>query len=1619
VAFNLKKKFQEATAQVNMWDGGKTAATVRAGTRPAPATLPAPGAPKPQPNLLQRTGSMLNRDVVRPTASVLNRDIARPAGNAFNHVTAPFQDTNSFTRGATAVGLGGLRSAVGTAQAASGLYDLAGGQHGTNRFDKTLDRAGKTLDQTAREQPGNMAAYKVGQFGTDALQMAFGGGVVKAGAKALTEAPKVGQGLKLAGKGVQAIEKPGQLLADATKGGNIAQRTVGKAAANIISPKYQAVNAAFTTGQEGKNASHGQPVTRGSFAKDLAIGGLAFPAAGAVGSELAAPAIRAAAPVIAKGARNADKAVKNAQSRTGINDSISSQQRQLQREIQSHQKQIKSLPINKHVAVENIQRKIDAKQGQIKQLEASRPQRSAVGKVADRYLSMQPGGTVGGPNGLGKIRAAKQAAADNPHADLSPEQHDFIGTYADMLRDMDKGAKGGQLVADGEGGKKRISEHTSFYRDHYKQNGKAPTKAHYFDEARRQLESGKAMPEAVNDYRGISQPIQDNPLAMDASEIGAGFYDTPEPTIAPFNHDPNQAQFKGLQPNKQFPKSYDPAKLSDALDYPALFEQYPQLKDYTLKYHDIGDTPGTYEGIHYAKKKVISLDRDLTDSEKLPTLMHEIQHAIQGFEGRLDGQSSKEKLGYHGYKDNPIEVEARGIGEMYGKRPTRTADVPPTPPPARPEPAAAPAVPEDAAQRTELSGASGKDTPNTSKLNTERLNIDEDSKAFLDKETEEAIGRMSNDEVQAAAKSAGIDTRSHTPEQTRAIIAKQLNTRQSAVKLLADAKNETDPRIKADLLKRAAEAGRTSREQGTDIARQLQARKIIANELDSPEQRLFKLLDNAGVNPDVYAEKLAGIDLNDPKAVVGAYREMVPAKFGNWLDTVRYNSMLSSPLTQAVNIFGNVQNVTGVAPIEKTLRGAIDVAGGLFGRERQYSTKEGGAYIAGAAKSIGEASRNLVDAYKGTGRYANKDLEEYSIPLATKGAAGFAYKKLTIPMRALNGFDKFFRTLAENGEDAALNTRQKAGIAVKGNRDALKSAEADYRVFQTDIGTPGQGIVNDTFDEFAKLAMKGRNSKNPIVSTIAKFTIPFVKTVNNISKQGIVDYSPLGFVNLKGNTDKEIALARAIMGTAVFGTSAALIGAGQMTWAEPRDAEGRARFRAEGKQPYAVKVGGKWVNFSKLAPAVAFPMAMTAAIHDSLENKKIDQSTADSVLGAISKYGSFLADQSYAKQVGDTLGALGGDTESIANAVSNNVQQLVPFRAFTGWLARISDDSERKVDTSKGYIDQQVQALMQQYPGLRQRTATRDYKGAPIAANNQVFNNLSPVKVTTDRGVDPLDAEADRLKTAAADTSGLDKRQQKELEKITGPEVTKLQKELLSDPDYKTLPADKQKQRMDKVKSDVTAARKAEYMAKNNVGQYAADYKGKQTKLTPDQQKLLDGSSADYGLADTDINKGIAKSSQDTLKRYSRMNDDERKAATDKENDFEYKYLVAKYDNDNKGGKLSKAADIKARDAIDKALVGKDYSKEVRDLYGLSKGDLADFVASNPDGKKYSEQLLAYDQALQAAGIIDKAKFKGGSISKGKSGRGITDFSLYSGSSSNAGSQNKRLRQLLESAHLS
>ena len=618
-------------------------------------------------------------------------------------------------------------------------------------------------------------------------------------------------------------------------------------------------------------------------------------------------------------------------------------------------------------------------------------------------------------------------------------------------------------------------------------------------------------------------------------------------------------------------------------------------------------------------------------------------------------------------------------------------------------------------------------------LNVKRLRLSPEAKKVVQSvEGTEPRVRLRNKDILELAKQVTGDDKVRLKEGTAKNIAAQLNTRKRLVSLTNEYQAlKTGGASNAVLKARMIEIGKFSkvaRTQGTDVARRLQARTILANELDTPMQRVFKLLDNAGIKQKDYIDEAVGVDFNNAKSVTDFFRKFVPPKFGEWLDEFRYTNMLSSPRTHITNFVSNTIQ-TAVQPVRKVVAGGFDWAiSGLTGKERTQFAGEAGQFVKKALTSLPDAWKSATDVIEGKQAITHLDLNR--IPSGSK-----FMRTYSTPLRVLEAGDAFFKTILGEGQEAALKFRKGKLKTKAGNAEITKQAQeyASEALFRGGLNKQGQGWLLNAVDGLTSLINKTRHSRSGLVRGIGKTLIPFVQTPMNILKQG-VEYSPVGFanaINSKGNIPDQ--LAKATIGSMVMLGAGSIISGGNSTWETPTGAKEREAFFASGKQPYSIKMGDKWVSYTKLGP-LSYPIAMAGAVNEALKARGDDELASATAGKVIAMMGAFFTDQSYMRSVGDIIDAMRGDKFKQTRMVANVPTQLVPFKSFVGWVNRMVDPIYRKVDWSGGIPGAVAQSIQRDIPfvskGLEPYT---DPLGDPSQRQFPLINAVSPFNITEEK----------------------------------------------------------------------------------------------------------------------------------------------------------------------------------------------------------------------------------------------------------------------------------------------
>ena len=621
----------------------------------------------------------------------------------------------------------------------------------------------------------------------------------------------------------------------------------------------------------------------------------------------------------------------------------------------------------------------------------------------------------------------------------------------------------------------------------------------------------------------------------------------------------------------------------------------------------------------------------------------------------------------------------------------------------------------------------------TQTLNVDRLNLTEAEKNVVRSvESTKPRIKLKNKDVIKLAKEVGVDMDSPSGKQTANKIATQLNTRKSIVsetkKFTELQQNNANEKELMKSLEKIASRSKASRTQGTDIARQLQARNIMANELDTPMQKIFKLLDNAGIKQKTYLKDATKVNWEDANSVVAFYRKFIPAKFVDFIDKLRYTNMLSSPKTHIVNIASNLIQ-TAVQPVRRSIAGTYDWAiAGLTKRERRQFASEAPVFAKKTLSSVPKAWKATLDSLSGKKEITNLDIK--NIPSGNKFMQAYSF-----PLRVLEAGDVFFRTLTREAETAALTLRSKK-MGTKVDPVAIAKEAEDFAkevIFRAELKKQGQGWMLNGIDAITGQINQMKRSQSNVVSWPTKIIAPFIQTPMNILKQGI-EYSPLEFANMiksKGNVPDQ--LAKATIGSMIFAGAGVLAQGGNTTWELPTNTKERNAFYAAGKQAYSIRIGNRWYAYTKLGP-LAYPVAMAAALSEALKTREGDELALVTAGRTVAMMGAFFSDQSYMQGIGDLIDAMRGDEYKMSRMLANPPAQMVPYKSLITWVNRMVDPVYRKVDWTDGIPQAIAQSIMRDMPILsKSLPAYEDPLGNPSERQLPVLNAITPFTVTEEK----------------------------------------------------------------------------------------------------------------------------------------------------------------------------------------------------------------------------------------------------------------------------------------------
>lgn len=535
-----------------------------------------------------------------------------------------------------------------------------------------------------------------------------------------------------------------------------------------------------------------------------------------------------------------------------------------------------------------------------------------------------------------------------------------------------------------------------------------------------------------------------------------------------------------------------------------------------------------------------------------------------------------------------------------------------------------------------------------------------------------------------------------------------------------------------------------------------------------------------------------------------------------------YNFLLSGPQTHAVNVLSNTLTTLAQVPEH--------AVASLIGKGRQALSKsdvdrvtisEVGARAAGLLQGAKEGLAEIANRFRAapgdeSGAWATAkrwgnavaDVEPSDFVTKIEGqsqhaVSGVKGKLLRLPSSALTIEDEFFKAVARRSELASQAVRKARLEGLKGDDAKARAAEL---------------LANPTDDmwEAAKDFARYTTFQRPLgehASKIAAFTnglpvmkavLPFIRTPTNLIKFA-VERSPAAPLLREwrqdfaaGGARRDLAMARAIIGSGVGAVIAELAAQGRITGSPPSDENKRRLLYANGWQPHSIKIGDKYYSYRRLDP-FAMTFGTAADIATLGDNMSEGQKAKGAALVAASVI-SNLASKTWLSGLTDAIDAIKDPERYGGNWIDRLTGAVVP----TG-VAQIA----RTIDPTMRETEGTLETLRSRVPGASKGLfPKRDVWGRPIEKEGGVGPDIiSPIWTTTDQK-DPLTQEALRvgakisppLRTIAGEKMSAENYDR--YQEVTGELARKWVGELIASPTYRELARDDQAEEIGKTMKD-------------------------------------------------------------------------------------------------------------------------------------------------------------------------------------------------------------------------
>jgi hypothetical protein len=566
-----------------------------------------------------------------------------------------------------------------------------------------------------------------------------------------------------------------------------------------------------------------------------------------------------------------------------------------------------------------------------------------------------------------------------------------------------------------------------------------------------------------------------------------------------------------------------------------------------------------------------------------------------------------------------------------------------------------------------------------------------------------------------------------------------------------------------------------------EVARALRTMQITSQSKLSADE-VVKMLKEQG--NDIYANPELLEQLDDQiknflrQGKKGAAIKMLKAsmepKASDYIYSLWYNSLLSSPATHVANVVGTGLNFAmdlaeqaGAAVIGQGRRFSSNAADRVSGTEVLARVWGVGAALldAGTWKRGGDA---FV-----TGQTVGSQFKGSPTNLVMPGVSSYA---LELPTRSLAAQDETFRNVISLSNIYGLAVRN---VRAKGLKPTDK---AFWREVRNLVEDPTYDMLNKSAD-YAKVlqfldepspigkwlnAGKTRQADDNFLTTLGRgllrFTVPFVNTPDALIRTAIRRMGPLGLLEretVKGmksgsKADQDMVKARMVIGTGMMALAASAAFNGVISGAGPADPEKRRAWEAT-HQANSVKIGDEWVSIAGFEPITTPFIAMATLVERLKSNDMSEKDYAEQAASVVFGLAQAMSESAYTEGVTDLFETLGSGSEAkLSNWVAGMAAAgLVPgaVRQYaSNYEDGVAEDEDRAIRATAGdgsLTDRVTGRVLGGYDddSLPQR---HDVYGRPVFRGAPLGWNMASRMYTKPVETDPTIIEIQRLEDGQA-----------------------------------------------------------------------------------------------------------------------------------------------------------------------------------------------------------------------------------------------------------------------------